>query len=455
MSIQPLVKQDFVVVDEDATIAEMIGKLKQYEKHVALVFRKKKYLGLVEKKPLLRARLDPSETKVRNYVQRTPLLLESAEAIESASVMYRSNLDVLPVERNKQIVGILDGVDLAGQALQSPQLKKALVAEVKLAKPAKIDNDEPVAVALDLLYKERLDHLPIYHQGKLFGILSYKDILRKYLSWTPRRDFSARFNKAVMSKGGEADLPALAQLPVSAVSTNENLITTKKGSLLLEAVELMRRNKVHDVVVTAGDEVLGVLTIKNVLRWISSQQVSPSFNLQFVGLSALNLDEIQKANLQKITSTEALKLQRKIKNEFTLVVHLKEYAQAAEERKGKEKRVQGQTQKEQRSGGKGGRRNRKRSEWEGKGSFTARGDTITGGAAIGEKSAQGTTLPHTEKQHKFSVHLRVEYPGQILTVAQDDWDLETALHKTFDNAQNALEKKFKTYAIRGIRKKRW
>ena len=80
--------------------------------------------------------------------------------------------------------------------------------------------------------------------------------------------------------------------------------------------------------------------------------------------------------LKKICSNESIKLQRLVHNEFSLIIHFKEYQ-------------------------KGG------------------------------------------KQKKFSVHMRVEYPGKIVTVSQDDWDFETALHKAFDSAKNALLGKFR------------
>jgi len=37
----------------------------------------------------------------------------------------------------------------------------------------------------------------------------------------------------------------------------------------------------------------------------------------------------------------------------------------------------------------------------------------------------------------------VEFPGQIITSTQDDWDVITAVRKTFDNAKNVVKKKFK------------
>ena len=46
-------------------------------------------------------------------------------------------------------------------------------------------------------------------------------------------------------------------------------------------------------------------------------------------------------------------------------------------------------------------------------------------------------------KQKFSVHLRIETPGQMISSEQHDWDLETALRKTFNNAKNSVKKKFK------------
>ena len=47
------------------------------------------------------------------------------------------------------------------------------------------------------------------------------------------------------------------------------------------------------------------------------------------------------------------------------------------------------------------------------------------------------------QQRKYSVHIRAEFPGQILTASQDDWDIITALRKTFDNLENKSKSRFK------------
>ena len=102
MDITSIIQEDFVVLDQDMMVSEMIGMLKKYEKRSGLVFRNKKYLGLVEKKKLLRSRIDASNTKIGKFVQATPLLSEHADILETAYLLASCNVDILPVESNKK-----------------------------------------------------------------------------------------------------------------------------------------------------------------------------------------------------------------------------------------------------------------------------------------------------------------------------------------------------------------
>lgn len=379
MDIRAIVKEEFIVLNDDATLSELIGKLRQYEKKSCLVFHNKKYLGLIQKRHLLHTRLDSSTTKVRPYVQKTPILTEDAEAVETAAVLYGSNLDFLPVQREKEIIGVVRGLDVILLCSTLPELLKIRVNDVKLLRDCTVEKDDPIAKAIDLMHEERVDHIPVLTAGNIYGILSYKDILRKYLNWSPKRDISVKFNKMAGSRGAEVDMPHLASLPVHNFSSNDNLHTVPPGELLTRAIELMVSKNVSAILVQENEHFLGILTLKNILGTISLLQARPGRRgdqVQYIGLRDLKLTENQGQLLQKIVELESGKLQRQVRNELMLVLHFKTHDRDA-------------------------------------------------------------------KKQKYSVHLKVEYPGRILTVSQDDWDFETALHKTFDNARNALKNRFK------------
>jgi predicted transcriptional regulator len=376
VEIKPLVKDDYVLLDDEATISELIGKLKAFEKRTGLVFRKKKYLGLLEKKKLLKSKIDAKHVKVSKFLQKTPIINENADLIETAYLMYKSNLEYAPVECNKQITGVLNAIDLADSAMNLEELKKVKVEDIKLVKPSKVRKDESVSTAMSVMYKDKVDQVPLFDKGKIYGIISFKDLLRKYINWSPKRDNSAKFNKMANSSSAGKEAPKIDSLPVSNFSTNENLLTINPKENLKRAVSIMAKNRVSDLLVMDNEEYHGLLTTKNILRKIASLKIPQNFNIKFVGLNKTNLTAHQKYSLRKITSNEAFKLQRKIKNQLDLVLHIKEY------------------------------------------------------------DKDGT-------KRKFAVNLRLEFPGQIITSSQEDWDFETALRKTFDNAKNSVRKKFK------------
>ena len=376
MEITSIINTDFLEFQEDITLSQMLGKMQQFEKRAGLVFRNKKYLGLVGKKKLLRTSVDAAEMKIGNLIERTPIISEDADVIETAYLMFQSNVDFLPVERNKIIIGVVSDLELAKLASLLPEVAKLKVSDTKLITPARIDKDDSVAKAMAVMYKEHIDHVPIFDKGTVYGILSYRDLLRKYLNWSPKKDVSAKFNKMASSRAAQPDVTALSELPISSFSTNDNLISGQNNDTLKNATELMAKNRISDLIILQGGEYMGLLTVKNIMRNIGSLKVPQNFNIKFVGLNDVGLEAHEIANIQKAASNESFKLQRKIHNDFMLTIHLKEY-----EREG--------------------------------------------------------------RQHKYSINLRVEFPGKIITSTQEDWDVVTAVRKAFNNAKNELGSRFK------------
>ncbi len=377
MEITPIVKEDYLILEDQETVSAMIGKLKKYEKRTGLIFRNDKYLGLIEKKKLLRTKLDVTKTKIGKYIQKTPLLNEDYDVIATAYLMFQSNLDYLPVEKDKVVVGVVNALDLIKLAMQIPEVSNLKVKDIKLVKSVQMNKDDPISTAISIMYEKDVDQVPIFDEGEIYGIISFRDILRKYLNWSPKRDVSAKFNAEASAKTVGEDFPKVAELPVGNFSTNDNLVSVAGNVVLTEAVDLMLSHNVSSLLIKGDSGVEGMLSVKNLLRTIGSLKVPENFNIKYVGLNDLRLSESQKYNLQKITSNEASKIQRHLKNDvFSLTIQLKEY------------RKEG-------------------------------------------------------KQHQYAVNLKVEYPGQIITGSQEDWDFETALRKAFNNVKNNVKKKFR------------
>jgi len=378
MEISSIIKSDFLKFDAETTVSEMIGLLKKYEKKSGLVFKNNKYLGLIEKKHLLRTKLDATSAKLKNFIQASPLLEEHADVVETAYLMYQSDNNFLPVVRNKVIIGVINGLDVAKLATELPELEGLKTSDVKFIKSLAVQKDDPLSKVTLMMHKQKTDTIPIINNGVLYGLISYRDIIRKYLNWSPQRNFSTKFNKIASTRSAEADMPNLANLPISSFSTNDNLVTVSSKNSLKEAINLMVKNNHLALPVVDGDKLEGVLTLKNILRIVGSLKIPVNYNIQFVGLNDLKLEKYDQQALQKICANEALKLQRAVNNEnFSLHVHLKRY----------------------------------------------------------EKDGN---------RCKYAVNMRVEFPGRIVSISQDDWDWRTAVRKTFANAKNKVQKIFKS-----------
>ncbi|MEK6899880.1 MAG: CBS domain-containing protein [Nanoarchaeota archaeon] len=377
MEITPAIKSEFLTFDSEQALSEMIGQLKKNKERQGLVFKKNKYVGVIEKKRLLRSRFDASIAKVGNHIHHTPIINEHDDIIETAYAMHQSDVDFLPVESDKKIVGVLSALDLAGLAVELPETKSYKVSDVKLVKPKALKKEDTVSSAMETMYKQRVDQVPVFEGGKLYGIVSFHDLLQRYLLSAPDREFSVKFTKmGGGSKSSEANRPNLAVMPISSFSTNQNIASVSKDSSLYDAVMQMKKENVSSLVVMNGKNVTGLLNLKSILKLIGSLKIPENFNIRFVGLNEAGLVPSQKEYIKKIASNNAFKLQRALHNDFSLVIHLKGYTKS-------------------------------------------------------------------DRERKYSVSLRIEYPGQVITATEYDWRVETALHKTFDNARNELQKKFK------------
>ncbi|GEM_PF-622243 len=334
MEITPAIKSEFLSFDSEQVVSEMIGQLRKFEERHGLIFKKDKYLGIIEKKGLLRSRLDVSKTKINNFVHRTPLINEHADVIETAYALFQADSDFVPVESNKKIVGVLAALDLAKLAAELPETQSLSVSDLKLVKGEKLELNDPVSKATEIMHKARVDQVPVFDGKKLYGIVSFRDLLQKYLAWSPNREFSSKFDKmSGSSKSSEPDRPNLSMLPIKSFSTNQNMVTVSKKTSLLEAVNLMAKDHVSSAIVMDGEKFEGLLTIKNIMRVVGSLKIPENFNIRFVGLKDVGLLAHQKEAVQKIASNEAFKLQRAIQDDFSMVVHLKDHTKSGRERK--------------------------------------------------------------------------------------------------------------------------
>ena len=245
----------------------------------------------------------------------------TTDILEVARLLAEQDVDAIPVEQDKQIIGVVRSFDVATALVE--EIAGMKVKDVKYLKPPKVNNNDPVATAIEIMQTKKLDTLPIFTEGVLTGVVGLKDIIRKMINWSPKRDVSQRFNAELPSKAAQTDTNHFTSLPVDNF-TEDPILSIQSTGTLSDAIILMQQNNQTSIVVMEGDQFQGMLSLRSVLSTIAKQQKVQNFSIQFVGLNDVTLTEHQNNVLHSITERYAEKLQRKIDHTFSVNLHLKE-----------------------------------------------------------------------------------------------------------------------------------
>ena len=332
MEINSIVKRDFVIVDADAVLSEVIGKLVNLGHRSAVVLRKDKYIGVLDKKKLFRTGIDPSSTKVDNFVSKVQLLSLETDVLIATKQLFESNCDILPVGDGKKVIGVVDGLGVAQLALQLKQASQVGFKSIKLMKSNKVNKEDHISVAIEMMYENGVDNLPVFDKKSIFGVLSIHDLMKKYMLGSPKREVSEKFTKMMNAGAVTPNRMSFASLPVQDFSTNENYVSVLQKISLKDALNVMQTKNVTSLVVMEGDEFKGLFSLRELLRKFSELGVVERYNVQYMGLNEVQLTENQIKMMERAVEHEAEKLQHKIEGNFQIILHLKEIGKDAKKK---------------------------------------------------------------------------------------------------------------------------
>ena len=232
--------------------------------------------------------------------------------------MAAASVNFLPVERDKKIIGAVHAVDVAISAAN-----EGLIKDVKFQE-AFVNAGDPLSKAIAFMREHRTDHVAVFEDEKVSGVVSYKDIIRKYLNWSPKRDTSAKFNMEAGSKSAEVDITQLANIPVREISTNHEIISVFSSANILESLEKMKKAGVNSLVVMEAEDFAGIITIQDVLKHLVRSLPSQN-GMEVVGLSKLPWTDDQRVRFKDLCHQEIDKMEKVLQQKVEPKIHVKAY----------------------------------------------------------------------------------------------------------------------------------
>jgi len=136
------------------------------------------------------------------------------------------------------------------------------VREIMETKLVTISASERLSMVEDIMTLGRVRHMPVVQGGRLVGVVSERDLLRASLSvLSEHRDAERRMFLHVVEISRVMSTPPIVIGPDAAIR---------------EAAALMADRKIGCLPVVEGDELIGLVTETDVLRWVAGLPGSPA-----------------------------------------------------------------------------------------------------------------------------------------------------------------------------------
>ena len=253
----------FNSVSENDTISRCLeGFKKGMPPVLAVVNEKDKYVGVISRRSILRSRLDPSVTKVKNLMVIAPQVLPDTSLSQIARLMIGSGLRQLPLFDKSNLLGFVTD-ELVIHATVSGEWGKGKVEGVMTRAPYTIEANRSVGAVLGLMREFGVSHVPVLEAGRLVGMVSLQDILGS-IYWPQRHQTTGDF------AGEKTETLGVAVKGIM----SSHVITVSPEVSLRDSEQRMHDHDISCLPVVSADRLVGIITKLDYLEPIS--QLEPA-----------------------------------------------------------------------------------------------------------------------------------------------------------------------------------
>lgn len=265
MLAKDLMTQSYVSVDQKDTVSKLLGKFITKKQKQAIVLDGNKYVGIVDKKAMLKSRIKVDEVKVKKFVKNVHKLDGDASLKEACEQMCVSDCHILPILYDD---GRIEGVVLAKDLIKElkSHARGYSCKDIERGKLTTLEYHTPIGKVITTLRHSNLSHVPIVEfSGHLVGVISPIDILEKFSIFPSKRVGGKRIRGEMTASMKERDL---MNMPINSYITR-NVECVEEEYHLEKAIDIMINKDLSDVIVITKEKPTGIITVKDVLRLFS------------------------------------------------------------------------------------------------------------------------------------------------------------------------------------------
>jgi len=258
VSVKDVLSKDFATVNENDTLSKCLEIFKKDVPAVLAVLDEKgKYAGVIARRWIVRARLDPAATKVKSLMRAAPKVELDAPLSKATKMMIQSGVRQLPVFEKEKLRGFVTDEALIHGAV-TQEWGSTLIEQIMTKAPFTIESTRSVGAVLSLFREHDISHVPVMESGKLVGIISTQDIIENVFQPNQRQKQGDIIGEKVQ----------VLSIPAKGVMTSP-VVTVTPETPLRDAEKKMHDLNVHCLVVMTKERLVGIVTKLDFLEPIS------------------------------------------------------------------------------------------------------------------------------------------------------------------------------------------
>ena len=273
-----LIKKRYLAVDKSDSVSRLIGQLRLHDAKAALVFDRKRFLGVADTHLLVRTKLDPARMRVGKIVKRVPTLHGEESIEETARLLFTAEVRCLPVIENGMVTGVVRSMDLIKELQKTDDATRAL-SEIMTLKPITVEEDDVVGTAISIMRENHISRVPIVDEnGNLVNIAALTDLLMEFILFQQSK--TERRGRGTLTQFGPRTIRAFRQdktdynrFPIKNISTSF-MITAAPGDSLGRTINKMERFDISSIVVVEGKKPVGIVTTRDMLKLFLKNQIT-------------------------------------------------------------------------------------------------------------------------------------------------------------------------------------
>ncbi len=271
ISVKDVFSTVYYTVKENDTLSRCLELFKKEAPPVLAVLDEKgKYSGVVSRRWIVRARLDPTTTKVRSLMRPAPKTEMDVSLGKAAKMMIQSGVKHLPVFEKDKLRGFVTDENIIHGAV-TQEWGNTPIEQIMTKAPFTVEATRTVGAVLSLFREHDISHMPVMENGKLVGIISTQDIIENVFQPNQRQTLGDIKGEKIQ----------VLSIPAKGVMTSP-VVTVTPETTLRVAEKKMHSLNVHCLIVSAKDRVVGLVTKTDFLEPISTlEEADRRLTVQF------------------------------------------------------------------------------------------------------------------------------------------------------------------------------